>query len=130
MIGIRHNKSFIVRPFGTKEGINFEEVQKTLIAPALAVCDVHGGTTEPFLQAGNIRTDMFQQLLVADLVVADISNHNANVFYELGIRHARQPKRILTGFPIIPGLWQSLSCNTRRSCYSSACLVFLALRSN
>lgn len=84
---------FIVRPFGTKSGINFDEVQKQLITPALAALDIQGGTTEPFLQAGNIRADMFQQLLVADIVVADISIHNANVFYELGIRHALQPKR-------------------------------------
>jgi len=86
-------KAFIVRPFGTKGNINFNDVQKHLIAPALAALDVQGDTTEPFLQAGNIRADMFQQLLVADIVVADISVHNANVFYELGIRHALQPKR-------------------------------------
>jgi hypothetical protein len=30
---------------------------------------------------------------VADLVIADISIHNANVFYELGIRHALEPGR-------------------------------------
>ena len=88
-------KAFIVRPFGTKGGINFDEVHNQLIAPALAACDIQGGTTEPFLQAGNIRADMFQQLLVADVVIADISAHNANVFYELGIRHALQPKRTL-----------------------------------
>lgn len=86
-------RAFIIRPFGTKDGINFDDVQKNLIAPALAACDIQGGTTEPFLQAGNIRTDMFQQLLVADIVIADVSIHNANVFYELGIRHALQPKR-------------------------------------
>ena len=86
-------RAFIIRPFGTKGGINFDDVQKNLIAPALAACDIQGGTTEPFLQAGNIRTDMFQQLLVADIVIADISIHNANVFYELGIRHALQSKR-------------------------------------
>ena len=85
-------KAFIVRPFGTKSGINFDAVHQQLIAPALAACDIEGGTTEPFMEAGNIRADMFQQLLVADLVVADISIHNANVFYELGIRQALQPK--------------------------------------
>src|ERR1700760_305166 len=31
---------------------------------------------------------MFRRLLRADLVVASLSIHNANVFYELGIRHA------------------------------------------
>jgi len=86
-------RAFIIRPFGTKDGINFDDVHKNLIAPALAACDIQGGTTEPFLQAGNIRADMFQQLLVADIVIADVSIHNANVFYELGIRHALQPNR-------------------------------------
>jgi len=86
-------KAFIVRPFGTKANIDFENVQKYLIAPALAAVDIQGGTTAPFLEAGNIREDMFQQLLVADVVIADISIHNANVFYELGIRHALQPMR-------------------------------------
>ena len=62
-------------------------MQKQLITPALIALDIQGGTTEPFLHAGNIRTDMFQQLLVADAI------HNANAFYELGIRHALQPKR-------------------------------------
>jgi hypothetical protein len=86
-------RAFIVRPFGIKEGINFDAVEKDLVQPALAACDIQGSTTGPFLQAGNIREDMFQQLLVADVVVADISIHNANVFYELGIRHALQPSR-------------------------------------
>jgi hypothetical protein len=36
---------------------------------------------------------MFHQLLVADLVVADITTNNPNAFYELGIRHALQEKR-------------------------------------
>ena len=38
---------------------------------------------------------MFQKLLTADLVIADISIHNANVFYELGIRHAFREKSTL-----------------------------------
>jgi hypothetical protein len=88
-------KAFVVRPFGTKRDINFEEVHNHLIAPALAALDIQGNTTEAFLEAGNIRADMFQQLLVADIVVADISIHNANVFYELGTRHALQPTRTL-----------------------------------
>jgi tetratricopeptide (TPR) repeat protein len=86
-------RAFIIRPFRTQGEINFDEVEKQLIAPALAALDIQGSTTGAFLQAGNIRADMFQQLLVADIVVADISIHNANVFYELGIRHALQPKR-------------------------------------
>jgi hypothetical protein len=47
-----------------------------------------GRTTQGIAKAGNIREDMFRLLVTADLVIADISIHNANVFYELGIRHA------------------------------------------
>jgi hypothetical protein len=85
--------AFIVRPFGTKNGIDFDRVEKELIRPALEKLKLSGGTTGEFIQQGNIRTDMFEQLLIADLVVADISIHNANAFYELGIRHAIRENR-------------------------------------
>jgi hypothetical protein len=42
-------------------------------------------------RAGDIRTDMFQELLLADLVVVDLSIDNPNVWYELGVRHALRP---------------------------------------
>lgn len=84
---------FIVRPFGVKSGVDFERVEKELIRPALAQLNLTGGTTGEFIEQGNIRTDMFEQLLIADLVIADISIHNANAFYELGIRHAFRDKR-------------------------------------
>ena len=81
-------RAFIIRPFGTKSDINFDEVERLLIAPALHAVGAEGGTTIDIVKAGNIRVDMFRRLLTADLVVADLSIHNANVFYELGIRHA------------------------------------------
>lgn len=81
-------RAFIIRPFGIKNEINFDEVERLLIAPALAKVDAVGGTTIDIVKAGNIRVDMFRRLLTADLVIADLSIHNANVFYELGIRHA------------------------------------------
>jgi hypothetical protein len=84
---------FIVRPFGTKEGIDFDRIEAELIRPAMEQAGLKGGTTGEFIQQGNIRADMFEQLLIADLVIADISIHNANVFYELGIRHGLRDKR-------------------------------------
>jgi len=90
-------RAFIVRPFGEKEDrngvkINFDKVEKDLIGPALAKLGIEGGTTGEVVRAGNIREDMFQLLLTADLVVADVSIDNANVFYELGIRQALRDK--------------------------------------
>ncbi len=98
---------FIVRPFGTKQVIknnangngkpevmsfNFDLVEEQLIMPALRQLNLDGGTTGRIFESGEIREDMFSLLLLADVVVADISIHNANVFYELGIRHALKNK--------------------------------------
>ncbi len=81
-------RAFIIRPFGTKSEIDFDAVENSLIAPALERLGITGRTTGEIVGQGNIRTDMFQLLLTADLVVADLSIHNANVFYELGVRHS------------------------------------------
>ena len=81
-------RAFVVRPFGIKDGIDFDKVQRDLIEPALQAHGIAAETTGAFAQAGNIRADMFEQLMIADLVIADISVHNANVYYELGVRHA------------------------------------------
>jgi len=83
---------FIVRPFDVKEGIDFKAVESALISPVLAELGFAGGTTGEFVHAGNIRADMMQELLLADIVIADISIHNANVYYELGVRHALRDK--------------------------------------
>lgn len=85
-------EAFIIRPFGTKNKIDFDKVEKELIKPALLKIGISAYSTGNILEAGNIRQDMFQLLLTADLVIADISIHNANVFYELGIRHALREK--------------------------------------
>lgn len=86
-------EAFIVRPFGIKNDVDFDKVERELILPALLKAGIFGSTTAAILEAGNIREDMFQKLLTADLVVADLSIHNANVFYELGIRHALRDKK-------------------------------------
>jgi hypothetical protein len=86
-------RAFVIRPFGTRKGVNFDDVESELVGPALDNIGAEGRTTGEILEAGNIRIDMFQQLLVADLVIADITTNNPNAFYELGIRHALQEKR-------------------------------------
>ena len=85
-------RAFIVRPFGTQQGIDFNHVSDRLISPVLRRLNIVGGTTEVIAWAGNIRVDMFERLALADIVIADISIHNANVFYELGIRHSLRPR--------------------------------------
>ncbi len=88
-------RAFIVRPFGTKEGIDFDDVELKLIAPALEALGIEGRTTGEITRQGNIREDMFRLLVLSDIVIADTSIYNANVFYELGIRHGLQERHTL-----------------------------------
>jgi hypothetical protein len=93
-------RAFVIRGFGTKKdsggnSVDFELVHATLIEPALKRCDMAGGTTAQEVDAGNIRADMFALILEADIVICDITVHNANVFYELGVRHALRKKHTI-----------------------------------
>jgi len=85
-------RAFVVRPFKPRGGVDFTRVHRDLIAPALQQAGLRGDTTLELVEAGNIRVDMFRLLVTADVVVADVSIHNANVFYELGIRHGLRPR--------------------------------------
>jgi len=87
--------AFVAMPFGTKEGIDFNRVYGDLIKPALSSAGFEVFRADEERRAGNIRTDMFQELLVADLVVADLSIDNPNVWYELGVRHALRARGVI-----------------------------------
>jgi tetratricopeptide (TPR) repeat protein len=93
-------RAFVIRPFGVKKDtagkeIDFERVHRELIGPALQATAFSGDTTGEIVEPGNIREDMFSLILEADLVICDITIHNANVFYELGIRHALRKKHTI-----------------------------------
>ncbi len=92
--------AFIVMPFGTKKGgdgsiYNFNEIYKTLIKPALEIAGFEPFRADEETASGDILTDMFQELLLADLVLCDLSIDNANAFYELGIRHAFRKRGVM-----------------------------------
>jgi tetratricopeptide (TPR) repeat protein len=78
---------FIVMPFGQKQGINFNAIYQDLIKSALLSAGLEPFRADEEILPGDIRADMFQELLMADLVVADLSIYNPNAWYELGVRH-------------------------------------------
>ena len=87
--------AFVVMPYGTKEQIDFNRVYGDLIKPALETAGFEVFRADEEMRAGDIRTDMFQELLLADLVVADLSIDNPNVWYELGVRHALRARGVI-----------------------------------
>ena len=87
--------AFIAMPYNIKEGINFNRVYSEFIKPALINTGFEVFRADEELSAGNIRTDMFQELLLSDLVVVDLSIDNPNVWYELGVRHALRARGVI-----------------------------------
>jgi len=45
--------------------------------------------------AGAITTDIVTRIMHSDIVIADVTYPNPNVFYELGLRHACRPGTII-----------------------------------
>src|SRR5688572_27790031 len=85
--------AFVIMPFGKKKGADgsiydFNVIYTQLIKPTLEGAGFESFRADEESSSGDILTDMFQELLLADLCLVDMSIDNANVFYELGIRHA------------------------------------------
>ncbi|MBK8420610.1 TRAFs-binding domain-containing protein [Candidatus Villigracilis saccharophilus] len=92
--------AFVIMPFGKKKGpddlvFDFNAIYKTLIKPALEMAGFEPFRADEETASGDILTDMFQELLLADLCLCDLSIDNANVFYELGIRHAFRKRGVV-----------------------------------
>src|ERR1700693_902080 len=92
--------AFVAMPFGTKPDpdgrpLDFNRVHRDLLQPALEAAGLSVFRADEEMRAGDIKTDMFQELLLADLVVADLTIDNPNVWYELGVRHALRPRGVI-----------------------------------
>jgi hypothetical protein len=88
-------RAIIIRPFGMQQKMDFDAVEDRLIGPALKRLGITDFTSIGYHGQGNVPMAMFQPLLEADLAVADVSVHNANVLYQLGIRETLRDKRTL-----------------------------------
>ena len=87
---------FVLMPFGKKPDvsgmlIDFDAVYQELIAPAIKQADLDPLRADEEMTGGIIHKPMFERLMLCPYAVADLSTANANVFYELGVRHAARP---------------------------------------
>lgn len=81
---------FVIMPIrkpGTDEFEYFRALRDTVIGPALG-SEYEVTRADDVAKTGAITRDVIERLATADLVVADLTDLNPNVFYELGIRHA------------------------------------------
>lgn len=94
---------FVLMPFGDKRDaagrlIRFDEVYRAVIAPAIERAGLDPIRADEERTGGLIHKPMFERLVLCEYAVADLTTANANVFYELGIRHAVRPRSTVTVF--------------------------------
>ncbi|HSK70829.1 MAG TPA: TRAFs-binding domain-containing protein [Pyrinomonadaceae bacterium] len=88
---------FVVMGFGKKTDfetgrtLDLDKSYKNMIKPAVEEAGLKCIRADEIVHSGLIDVPMYEQLLNADVVVADLSTSNKNAFYELGVRHALRP---------------------------------------
>jgi tetratricopeptide (TPR) repeat protein len=88
---------FVVMGFGKKTDfetgrtLDLDKTYKNIIKPAVTAAGLQCIRADEIKHSGPIDVPMYEQLLNADVVVADLSTSNKNAFYELGVRHALRP---------------------------------------
>lgn len=89
-------------PFGKKPHptgggpIDFDEIYETALLPAIRAAGLRAHRDDLVAVGGIVQKQIYEALLLCDYAIADLTTQNANVFYELGVRHAVRPSSTLT----------------------------------
>lgn len=100
-------RCFVIGPIGnrfatpgTPERENYEEaiqVLEEIIVPACRLVGLTATRADGLTRAGEITEQVFRRLRDDDIVIADLTSANANVMYELGMRHTRNLLTVQVG---------------------------------
>jgi tetratricopeptide (TPR) repeat protein len=87
---------FVLMPFGIKldsngNSINFDAVYAEIIKPSIISAGLEPIRADEEKLGGIIHKPMFERLMMCEYAIADLTTANANVFYELGVRHGIRP---------------------------------------
>ena len=87
---------FVLMPFGPKPDstgriIDFDSVYRQVVVPAIDAAGLEPLRADQEAGGGVIHKAMYERLVLCPYAVADLTTANANVFYELGVRHAVRP---------------------------------------
>ena len=86
---------FLICPIGedgSETRRRSDDVMTYIVRPAAEECGFRSERADDSSNPGSITSRVISTVLTAPLVVADLSDHNPNVFYELALRHAtRKP---------------------------------------
>lgn len=90
-------KCFVVMGFGEKTDLatgrtlDLDKTYRIIIKKAVEEAGLECIRADDIKHSGLIDVPMYELLLEADIVIADLSTANPNAIYELGVRHALRP---------------------------------------
>lgn len=90
-------KCFVVMGFGEKTDLatgrtlDLDKTYRIIIRKAVEEAGLECVRADDIKHSGLIDVPMYELLLEADIVIADLSTANPNAIYELGVRHALRP---------------------------------------
>ncbi|MEV6664293.1 hypothetical protein [Streptomyces nigra] len=86
---------FFISPIGTANSDvrrRSDQILKHIIKPACQECGYSAIRADEIDNSGMISTQILERILNDGIVIADLTDQNPNVFYELAVRHAvRKP---------------------------------------
>lgn len=87
---------FVIMPFGRKPDaanrlIDFDRIYAEIVAPAVEAAGLAVLRADEEKSGGFIHKLMYERILLSEFAIADVTLLNANVYYELGVRHAVRP---------------------------------------
>src|SRR3954470_13379438 len=89
---------FVIMPFSGTDSCTETEwtsIFETLIKPAVESAGLEYECRRSEATRGNIVGKIVQDLNDSHVVIADLTDRNSNVFYELGVRHALKNRSII-----------------------------------
>lgn len=90
-----NKKCFVIAPIGEPDSDTrkrSDQVLRHVIRPAVALLEYEAVRADEIEKPGIITSQVIQHIVTDPLVIADLTEYNPNVFYELAIRHAlRKP---------------------------------------
>ncbi len=83
--------AFVIMPFDEE----FKDVYEQFLKPVLKDAGFCVKRADDILSQQNILTDVLQGIHDGDLIIADLTGENPNVFYELALAHALEKPVIM-----------------------------------
>src|SRR5215472_1335265 len=94
------DKCFVIMPIGKEaEQKKWRDIYENVFKQSIETggFNLKCERADDIHKPGSIMQQVLEQLNLARVVLADLTSQNANVFYELGVRHTLEKRSILVG---------------------------------